>query len=72
MLIPTKVNPIRPAITGTLDKDPLLSHVSPIIFNKNVIKILETSRVFIGKPGTGNLAMFYAVLLIHSKKYLAL
>ena len=57
---------------GTLDKDPLLSHVSPIILNKNVTNILETSGVFIGKPGTGNLAMFYAVLLLHSKKYLAL
>jgi len=46
------------------------SHILPLVKNKNIINILENSGVFNGHPGTGNLAMFYAIILIHANKYL--
>ena len=59
-------------ILGTLKENPLNKHVSYLINSDDVIDRLESEGVFIGKPGSGNLAMFYAVLLLHSKIYLNL
>jgi hypothetical protein len=58
------------SILGTLDDNPLQESVLPLIAQKNVSLILKNSDIFHGKAGTGNLAMFYAIFLIYSKKYL--
>lgn len=60
------------SITDSLDKEPLDSHVIPLVNKKNVIDVLKSAGTFIGRPGTGNLAMFYAILLIYSEKHLSL
>lgn len=57
------------SVIGTLRDDPLEKHVFDLL-DQNIPSLFEESGVFLGKPGTGNLAMFYAILLIHSGKYL--
>ena len=57
-------------ILGTLKDSSLENHVSPLIEEENIAAILQYSEIYDGKPGTGNLAMFYAIFLIYSKKYL--
>ncbi|MBL11166.1 MAG: hypothetical protein CL402_11735 [Acidiferrobacteraceae bacterium] len=59
------------SIIGTLKLNPLESYIAPLI-NKNPIKIFDDSGVFDGKAGTGNLAMFYGIILQHAREYLAL
>ena len=60
------------SIIDTLKDDSLLEHVSPLIVDKDIMSILESSGTFTGSPGSGNLAMFYATLLIYSRNYLKL
>jgi hypothetical protein len=60
------------SIIDTLQGDSLLEHVSPLIVDKDIMSILESSGTFTGSPGSGNLAMFYATLLIYSRNYLKL
>jgi len=57
------------SILGTLKNSPLSEHVEPL-FDDDIINRLTLSGTFFGKPGTGNLAMFYAILLIHRRDYL--
>jgi hypothetical protein len=58
------------SILGTLDDNSLEDHILPLIAKKDVSSILKNSDTFYGKAGTGNLAMFYAIFLIYSKRYL--
>ncbi|WP_416652645.1 hypothetical protein [Candidatus Pseudothioglobus sp. Uisw_086] len=60
------------SIIDTLQDDSLLEHVLPLIVDKDIMSILESSGTFTGSPGSGNLAMFYATLLIYSRNYLKL
>jgi hypothetical protein len=58
-------------ILGTLSQDPLEEYTLEII-NNSPINTLKYSGVFTGKPGSGNLAMFYGILLIHARENLGL
>lgn len=57
-------------ILGTLIDDPLEAYVNEIIVDIDILDKLKRLGVFDGKPGSGNFAMFFAILLIHSKEYL--
>jgi len=57
------------AILGELGEDPLEEFVRPILERK-VDSYFEQTGVLDGKAGTGNLAMFLGVLLIHAREYL--
>ena len=52
-------------ILNTLIEDPLKELTLEII-SKNPIEILKNAGTFEGIPGTGNLSMFYGILLIHA------
>jgi hypothetical protein len=58
------------SIIETLNDNPLESHVIPLVKKENVCEILQKPEIYSGKAGTGNLAMFYGILLIYSKEYL--
>ena len=58
-------------ILKCLNTDPLRELTLEIIENKP-INLLHNAGVFDGFPGTGNLAMFYGVLLIHANENLNL
>lgn len=55
-------------ILKTLKNNPLEHHVLPIV-GQNLNIILKNKGTFKGKAGTGNLAMFYAILMIHTQKF---
>ena len=57
-------------IIGTLSDNSLEAHVAPLLDERNLLSILEKPDIYSGTAGTGNLAMFYAILIIYSKKYL--
>ena len=58
------------SIIETLNNNSLETHVIPLVRKENVCGILQKPEIYSGKAGTGNLAMFYAILLIYSKEYL--
>ena len=57
------------SILNTLKDDPLSEHINELL-SVDIKKILTSSGVFMGKAGTGNLAMFYAIFILHSEEYL--
>lgn len=57
------------SILNLLEENSLEEHVIPIIKN-NVNELLKEVGVHKGKAKSGNFAMFYIILLIHTKKYL--
>ena len=56
-------------VLDTLEFDPLKDLTLEIISNDLIIN-LKNSGTYEGSPGTGNLAMFYGILLIHANEYL--
>jgi len=57
------------SILGTLKENPLADHVEALV-GDNALSKLTLSGAFSGAPGTGNLAMFYAILILHCIEYL--
>ena len=57
-------------IINTLSGDPLREFTLEIIRN-NPNGIIKNAGTFYGKPGTGNLSMFYGILLIHAHENLS-
>ena len=57
-------------ILGTLDNDPLPEYTENIYTNYKPIKYLADWGALSGKPQSGNLAMFYAINLLHKRDYL--
>ncbi len=56
-------------ILGTLKDDPLGDEVLPLL-SFDVETVLREIGVFSGYAGTGNIAMFHCILLIHARDYL--
>jgi hypothetical protein len=54
------------AILERLDADPLRDHVLPMI-SQNIEADFARARVLDGAPGSGNQAMFMAILLLHAR-----
>lgn len=59
------------AILKTLRNDPLEKEVVSLL-PSNLEDDLALSGAFLGMPGSGNYAMFLAILLLHAQKYLGL
>lgn len=59
------------SVLGKLCHDPLGKIVEPLV-SRDVSKDLNKFEVFSGKPGTGNQAMFMAILLLHARDYLGM
>jgi hypothetical protein len=57
------------SIVGTLHLDPLESYVTPLL-EVDPLALLKRAGVFKGVARTGNLAMFFIILLIHMRDYL--
>lgn len=56
-------------VLGQLKSDPLEEVVSSLI-SHDIKADLSTVRALEGAPGSGNMAMFYIILLIHARDYL--
>jgi len=59
------------AILNKLDRDPLADHVLPIL-SKDIEADLLQAGAFHGVAGSGNQAMFMAVLLLHARDWLGI
>ncbi len=57
-------------VLETLDGNPLKDHVEPLL-PRDIEERLNSYKTFNGVAGTGNFAMFNAILLIHAKLYLS-
>lgn len=57
------------SIMNKLDSYSLEDHISELI-QEQMIHSLHSIGTFSGKPGTGNLAMFYGIILIYARDYL--
>ena len=58
-------------MVGKLTNDPLERHVKPVI-DYDVKQYLERVGTLDGVPTSGNMAMFFAVLLLHANRYLSI
>jgi hypothetical protein len=56
------------SILKKIDKDVLFDHINMVLCN-DVEEYLKRIRAFEGSAGSGNLAMFMAILLIHARNY---
>ncbi len=59
-------------ILGTLEDDPLPFIIENLYLDYSTSKYLEGWGSLIGKPRSGNMAMFYAIILSHKKEYLSI
>lgn len=58
-------------ILNSIESSEMAKHVEPMM-KLDIQKLLTKSGAAIGKPGSGNMTMFWAILLIHSRDVLDL
>ena len=56
-------------ILGTLNENDFLHDFFDELYNLDLINILKKNKTFIGYPRTGNLAMFYAIIIFYLINY---
>ncbi len=59
-------------ILGTLEDDPLPFITENLYLEFSTSKYLEAWGSLLGRPRSGNMAMFYAIILTHKKEYLSI